>query len=407
MSSSKLSRSEFVAMMAMMVATVAFSIDSMLPAMPEIARDLTPDDPNRAQLILSSFFVGMGVGTLFTGPLSDTFGRKTVINLGAALYVLGATLAWAAPSMELMVAARVMQGVGAAGPRIVSLAIVRDLYSGRQMARVVSFIMLVFTIVPALAPFLGEIVINAGGWRSIFLSFLAFATVSTLWMNARLEEPLAEDNRRPFRLSAIWLATKEMMALPMVRGSIFVQTLIFSVLFTSISLIQPTFDLIFDKSDQFAIYFFVIGAFCATSSMVNATFVVRYGMRAIITLAVMVTAALSVLMLVLTLSGAGASMYFWLFIVWQTSIFYQMGLTIGNLNALAMEPLGHIAGLAASVMGAIATVSAGIIATVIAQTFNGTTLPQIGGSLLLLLLCIPALLRMRRLDRPTASTPAD
>lgn len=403
----KISQSEFIAMMAMMVATVAFSIDSMLPAMPDIAQDLTPEAPNRAQLILSSFIVGMGIGTLFTGPLSDSFGRKTIVNLGAALYILGATLAWAAPSMELMVAARVMQGIGAAGPRVVSLAIVRDLYAGREMARVVSFIMLVFTIVPALAPFLGEVVISVGGWRSIFVSFVVFATISTLWLNTRLTEPLPISQRRPFRPSALWEATKEMLSIPMVRGSIYVQTLIFTILFTAISLIQPTFDQIFGRAEQFAIFFFAIGLFCASSSWVNATFVVRYGMRAIITLAVLVTTGFTLLALILTLSNLDGAIYFWVFVAWQVSIFYQMGLTIGNLNALAMEPLGHIAGLAASVMGAIATVTGGIIATLIAQTYNGTTIPQIAGSLGLLVLCLPALFWMRRLDRVSSVPPAD
>ena len=394
-------------MMAMMVATVAFSIDSMLPAMPDIANDLTPDAPNRAQLILSSFIVGMGAGTLFTGPLSDTFGRKTIVNLGASLYVLGAILAWAAPTMELMVIARVMQGVGAAGPRIISIAIVRDLYSGREMARVVSFIMLIFTIVPALAPLLGEVVIDIGGWRGIFVSFCVFATVSTLWLNVRLSEPLPVDQRRPFRLGGMKDALVEMMALPMVRGSIYVQTLIFTVLFTSISLIHPTFNLIFGKADEFAVYFFAIGLFCASSSIVNATFVVRYGMRAIITLTVMVTTATTTVILALTLMGLEGTAYFWAFVVWQVTIFYQMGLTIGNLNALAMEPLGHIAGLAASVMGAIGTVVAGIIATIIAQMFNGTTLVQIIGTLVMLVIAIPILMRMRSLDRPPPTSPAD
>lgn len=397
--SAKISQSEFVAMMAMMVATVAFSIDSMLPAMPDIAQDLVPDAPNRAQLILSSFIIGMGVGTLFVGPLSDTFGRKTIINMGAALYILGATLAWAAPTMELMVAARIMQGIGAAGPRVISLAIVRDLYEGRNMARILSFIMVVFTIVPALAPFVGELVIALGGWRGIFVSFMTFATVSTIWMNARLSEPLPEANRRPFRFAAFWEATREMTALPMVRGSIFVQTMIFAVLFTSISVVQPTFERIFDRADQFALIFFCLGLFCATSSMVNAAFVVRYGMRAIITLTVLLATGATVVFLGLNFVGIDTPRFFWVYMAWQTVIFYQMGLTIGNLNALAMEPLGHIAGLAASVMGAIATVCAGVVATLIALTFNDTTLPQTIGSLVLLLLTIPVLMRMRRLDR--------
>ncbi len=400
--STRISQYEFVAMMAMMVATVAFSIDSMLPAMPEIADDLSPDDPNNVQLILSAFMVGMGLGTLFAGPLSDSFGRKTMINLAAALYVLGAALAWSAPTLELMIAARLIQGIGAAGPRIISLAIVRDLYSGREMARIVSFIMIVFTIIPALAPLMGSGIMALGGWRSIFLAFLMFSVVSVLWLNLRLDEPLPEDRRRAFRPAMFRSAVKEMFAIPMVRNSIYVQTMIFAVLFTSISLIQPTFDLIFDKSDAFALYFFVIGAFCMTSSMVNATFVMKFGMRAIISLSVMVTFGLTILVLILQLTGLSENAYFWIYVLWQTALFYQMGLTVGNLNALGMEPLGHIAGFAASIIGAIATIIAGIVATVIAQFFNETTLPQIGGTLVLLGLCLPPLIRMRRLDRPKA-----
>ena len=146
--SSPMSRVEFVALIAMLFATIAFSIDAMLPALPEIGREMTPDNINRAQLILTSFVLGLGVGTFFTGPLSDSFGRKPVILAGSAVYILGAALAWAAPSLELVVAARVLQGLGAAGPRVVAIAIVRDLYAGRGMARIMSFAMMVFTLVP-------------------------------------------------------------------------------------------------------------------------------------------------------------------------------------------------------------------------------------------------------------------
>lgn len=398
--SSRISQSEFIAMMAMLVATVAFSIDSMLPAMPQIAEELTPEAPNRAQLVLSGFLVGMGLGTLFTGPLSDTFGRKAVVNFGAALYILGAVLAWAAPSLELMVAARVMQGVGAAGPRIVSLAIVRDLHVGRAMARIVSFIMVVFTIVPALAPLIGTLIIDLGGWRSIFLAFLIFATISTLWVNLRLDEPLPPAQRRPFRLSGFREALTEMMAIPMVRASIYVQTLVFTVLFTSISLIQQSFDVIFDRAENFALYFFIIGIFCATSSLVNAAFVMKHGMRAIISLSITVTFVLTLVILGLQFIGLGDTAVFWIYVFWQMTLFYQMGLTVGNLNALGMEPLGHIAGLAASVIGAIATIIAAVVSTVVAQLFNGTLFPQLVATLIFLGLCIPVLIRMRRLDRP-------
>ena len=200
----RLSLPEFVALMGMLFATVAFSIDAMLPAMTEIGAELSPDAPNQAQLIITSFVLGMGVGTLFTGPLSDTFGRKSVIIGGAVVFIIGAFLSWAATSLELVLASRVLQGLGAAGPRVAALAIVRDLYSGRQMARVTSFAMLVFTLVPAVAPLIGAGIIWLTGWRGIFLAFIAFSLISTGWLGLRQPESLHPEHRRPFRMSAIW-----------------------------------------------------------------------------------------------------------------------------------------------------------------------------------------------------------
>lgn len=400
-----ISRTEFIAMMAMLIGTVAFSIDSMLPSLPEIATELVPDAPNRAQLVISAFMIGMGIGTLLSGPLSDSFGRKSIILAGAALYILGAALANLAPSIEWMVAARVIQGIGAAGPRIVSTAIVRDLYSGRDMARIMSFIMLVFTIVPAMAPMIGGLVMGAWGWRSLFLVFIAFSLISALWCGLRLPEPLAKTARRPFRMIVLWSAIQEMMAIPMVRLSIFVQAMIFGIMLTSISLIQPVFYDIFGLKDYFAVTFFVIGLFCMTASLVNAKFVMRYGMRAIVTLSVQVNMGLTVAMLAITLAGVDGIAMLICFVVWQTALFYQMGLTVGNLNTLALEPLGHIAGLAASVIGSLATLLASVLATVIAQMYDGTLLVQVIGVFLFLIVCLPALSRMRQLDRVQSPPP--
>ncbi|MDF1854084.1 multidrug effflux MFS transporter [Pseudooceanicola sp.] len=392
-------RVELVALLAMLMATVAFSIDSMLPALPQIGRDLSPDNPNNAQLVLSSFIIGMGVGTLFTGPMSDSLGRKPVMLGGAALYTLGSALAWAAPSLELMVVARLLQGIGAAGPRIVSLAIVRDFHSGREMARLMSFVMIVFTLFPAIAPFLGTGIIALAGWRGIFAAFVIFSLISSAWLGLRLPEPLPPEKRRPFKARALLAATREMMMIPMVRLSITVQTLIFSALFTSISLIQPVFEQAFDRATSFPLWFFVIGIFCATSSMVNARFVMRYGMRAIVMVTLAVALLLALIMVVVRLAGLPPEVEFWFYLVWQGSVFYQMGLTMGNLNALAMEPLGHIAGTAASVIGAISTVTSGIIASLVAQTFTGTAMPLYLGTLAYTALAFPLILRMRRLER--------
>ncbi|WP_372833859.1 MFS transporter, partial [Puniceibacterium confluentis] len=150
-----MSRVEFIALIAMLFATIAFSIDSMLPALPEIGAALSPGNLNRVQLVITSFVLGMGIGTFFTGPLSDTFGRKPVVLCGAILYIVASLVAARAQSLEVLLAARVVQGLGAAGPRVVALAIIRDLYQGRGMARIMSFVMIVFTLVPAIAPSMG------------------------------------------------------------------------------------------------------------------------------------------------------------------------------------------------------------------------------------------------------------
>ncbi|WP_010138619.1 multidrug effflux MFS transporter [Oceanicola sp. S124] len=402
MAQQRLHPAEFVALMAVLMATVAFSIDSMLPALPDIGRELAGGVANDAQLVLSAFMVGMGVGTLFTGPLSDSFGRKPVVLGGACVYMIGALISWQAPTLEILILGRALQGLGASAARVVAIAIIRDLYSGREMARLISFVMIVFTVFPAMAPLLGNWIILAGGWRSIFLAFLVFSFIGSAWMAIRLEEPLPRERRQKFRVINLWHALREMFSIPMVRLSLMVQTAIFSVLFTSISLIEPTFGRIFGLSEAFPYWFFGIGILCATSSMVNAAMVGKYGMRKIITLTQGIFLALSVALLLayfLIPHEPGYGLYFFAYLAWQAAAMYQMGLTIGNLNALAMEPIGHIAGLAASVLGAVSTVVAAVISTIVAQVFDGTILPQLATSLLLTAIAFPMLLRMRGLER--------
>ncbi|NIZ09883.1 multidrug effflux MFS transporter [Pseudooceanicola sp. HF7] len=395
----KLHPVEFVALMAMMMATVAFSIDSMLPALGDMAEELSPDNFNNIQLVLSSFMIGMGAGTLFTGPLSDRLGRKSVMLGGAAIYIAGALLAWRAETLEMLIMGRALQGLGAAGPRVVAIAIIRDLYAGREMARLVSFVMMVFTIFPALAPLLGSFIISHGGWRGLFLAFFAFSAISSLWLIFRLPESLPRERRQPFRLSGFRHAIREMYAIPIVRSSILVQIMVFSMMFITISLIEPAFEQVFDRGEQFPYWFFGLGLMAASSSMVNAIFVGKYGMRKIITLAVGVFLVFSLAMLAVILSGYRGPAYFYIYLAWQATVYYQIGLTAGNLNALAMEPLGHIAGFAASVIGAVSTVSAAVLSTLIAQTFNGSLLPQVLSSTVLAALAFVLMLHMRKLDR--------
>lgn len=366
---------EFIALLAMLFATIAFSIDAMLPALPEIAQELSPNDVNRAQLILTSFVLGMGIGTFVAGPLSDTFGRKAIITLGAVLYCGGAFIAWSSSSLEVVLAARILQGLGAAGPRVVGLAIIRDLYEGRGMARVMSFVMMVFTLFPALAPLIGTLIIEIANWRAIFIVFIGFSIFTMIWLHLRLHETLPKEKRRPFRVSVLFSAILELFSHRTVRISIACQTLGFGMLFGMISSIQQIYEVTFDRSEVFPIWFAVIGIFSGSASFLNAMLVMRLGMRKMVVLSFMGQAIISAAMIALSVFTPSDAIFFGVFLIWQTSIFFMAGLVFGNLNALAMEPVGHIAGLAASLIGGVATVLATSIAAPVGLLFDGSPLP--------------------------------
>ncbi len=400
----RMSRGEFIALIAMMFSTIAFSIDSMLPALPEIGAQLSPDDINRAQLILTSFVLGMGIGTFFTGPLSDAFGRKPVIYGGVALYIVASAVAWASSSLELVLAARVAQGLGAAGPRVVAMAIIRDLYSGRIMARIISIAMMIFTLVPAVAPMLGAGVIALFGWRSIFALFILFAVIVCIWMGTRLPESLAKENRRPFRLPLMVAATKEMFAHPTVRLSILVQTLCMGILFTMLTMVQPVYDVIHDRADSFPFWFGFVALISGSASLLNAALVVRIGMRRMVTWALGGQILITSLVIALSTIPMSPNASFALFVAWQTTVFFMAGVTMGNLNAIAMEPMGHIAGMAASVIGSVATVLAAAIAAPIGLLFDGSITPLTIG---ILTMCITAFGLMVHMGRIENRFPPD
>lgn len=394
-------RVEFIALLATLFATIAFSIDAMLPALPQIGAELTPDDVNRAQLVVTSFVLGMGIGTLFTGPLSDTFGRKPVILGGAAIYIAMSLLAATEDTLEGLLFARMMMGLGAAGPRVVALAIVRDLHSGRDMARIMSFVMMVFTLFPALAPSIGALLIDISGWRTIFWAFVLLPLISSLWLTLRLPETLPRENRRPFSISALRFALSELLGNPVVRIAILMQGLIFSMLFSMISSVQPIYDLSFGKADSFPIWFAGVAICAATGSVLNAALVMRLGMRLLIQVMLAANVVMATLALTAFLIGLPEGWGFAVFLVWQWSVFFQMGLTVGNVNAIAMEPVGHIAGLAASVIGAVATVIAVVIAAPVGLLFDGTPIPLAAGILIEAVLALLAMLWLKRVEART------
>jgi DHA1 family bicyclomycin/chloramphenicol resistance-like MFS transporter len=375
---------EFVALIAMLFSMIALAIDAMLPALPAIAADLAPDAPGRGQLIVLAFVLGMGVGTFVVGPLSDAFGRRRIILGGVILYALGALWAGLSSEIEFVLAARLVQGLGAAGPRIVSLAMLRDLYSGRQMARIASLAMLVFTLVPAVAPAIGATIMAFFHWRAIFLSFVLFALVAGSWFALRQPETLPAEMRKPLSAVALWGSLREVLSHRTVQLAIAAQSLLFGALFGTLANIQPLFEHTYGRGASFPAWFALIALLAGSASMVNAALVVRLGMRRMVLATTAAQAVFSSLLVLLWIGGAmPAAAAFAVFILWVTGVFFMAGLTLGNLNALALEPMGHVAGMAASVTSSVATVASVMIAAPWGLTIDGSPVPLALGVALL------------------------
>lgn len=374
---------EFTAMLALLFATIAFSIDAMLPALPQIAAELSPEAANRAQLVLAAFILGLGVGTLLAGPISDAFGRKRTIAAGFLLYSVAALMAYAARSLDLLLVARVVQGIGASAPRVAGMALVRDLCSGREMARIMSFVMMVFMVVPALAPLLGAAIVAGLGWRAIFLAYMLFAIVTLAWVMIRQDETLAPAARRALTAANLRTAFREVVGSAEVRLYMLVMCLGYGQMFALLSSIQPIFGETYGRAASFPLWFAGIAVMSASASFVNARFVMRLGMRRLATLAYGGAAVLSLIALVLIGTGlVSGTASFVTFYLWGTGVFFISGLTYGNLNALAVQKLGHVAGMATSVITAVSTVVAALIAGPVGLAFDGTAVPAIIGAVL-------------------------
>jgi len=392
---------EFVVLMAMMTATVAFSIDAMLPGMPVIGATLSPEAPNRVQLIVTLFMVGLGAGTLLAGPLSDRFGRKPVVVAGLAIYGAAALAAAQAQTIEALLAARFVQGMGAAAPRVVAIAIIRDQYSGRPMARVTSIVMTIFILVPILAPAAGAGIIALSGWRAIFLAFVVFALVCGLWLMLRQPETLAPEARRPLRARSLIAAVAEVVRSRRVLTYIAALSLGFGQMLIFLSTVPQVFADVWDRAATMPYWFALVAVMAGVSGAVNATLVMAQGMRRLATLAFAVQATVSALYLVVAgLFDLPQPYDFYLFIAYLCAAFFMIGLTFGNLNALAMEPLGHIAGTASAVIGALSTFAAAAIAIPAGLTYAGSEFTTVGGVLVCATLAFALMLTTR--DRPGA-----
>ncbi|NOX73614.1 MAG: multidrug effflux MFS transporter [Alphaproteobacteria bacterium] len=368
-------------MIAIMFAMIAFGSDAMLPAFPQIAADLGLSDVNRAQLVITIFILGTGLGQLFTGPLSDSLGRKPVILGGLLVYMAGCVLAIYAQSLTMLLLARFVQGIGVSAPRTVTIAMVRDLYAGRRMARVMSLAMTLFVLVPAVAPLIGQSIAASFGWRSIFGAFILFAIFGFLWLGLRQPETLPLEKRRALKLRVFLAAAAEVFSSRIVITYALVLAFGYGALFGYLSSAQQIFVNVFGAGANFPLYFAVIALISGGAGFLNAFLVIRFGMRPIATFAfgiiLVITTGIAVLVAYADLSN---EVLFPIFLIWSVLSFFVPGLTFGNLTALTMEPMGHIAGIASAIIGAASTLLGVLIAIPIGLAFDGTILPLMVGT---------------------------
>lgn len=369
---------EFIVLMALMVSLVALSIDAMLPALGEIGADLGVVRENDTQWIVTALFLGLAVAQLLYGPLSDSIGRKPAIYLGMAVFVVGCLLSIFATDFTLMLTGRVLQGIGAAGPRIVTIALVRDGYEGRAMARIMSFVMAVFILVPALAPMLGQGIVMIAHWRGIFVFFLLLALFASTWLAIRQPETLAPDRRVAFSFKQTAAAIVESCTNRTAFGYMLAAGLIFGAFVGYLNSAQQIFQVQYGVGAAFPFYFAALALSIGCASYLNARLVMRHGMRVLSRWALMALSALSVAFLVVTYLMAGHPPL-WALMAYCLLSFFCLGVLFGNFNALAMEPLGHIAGTAAAVIGSLTTFLSLVFGLLIGQAFDGTVLPLIGG----------------------------
>ncbi|HZF94306.1 MAG TPA: multidrug effflux MFS transporter [Allosphingosinicella sp.] len=367
---------EFIALMAALMASNALAIDAMLPALPAIGEALGVAEENRRQLVITAYLMGFGVAQLLWGPLSDRFGRKGLLVGGLVLYGVFAVTAGLSGSFVLLLASRAMQGVAAAATRVLVVSIVRDRYQGPAMARVMSLTMIVFMIVPILAPFFGQAVLAVSTWRHIFIGLGVYGAVLALWTLLRLPETLAPENKRALSFARIGEAAAATLRIRQSIGNTIAQTLLMGALFAFlVSVQQIVFD-VFERPTLLPWVFAAIAGPMALSSYANSRLVMRLGSRRILLAALTLFTAMSAVHL-LVAQVAGETV--WSFIALQALTMGCFGLIGANAGALAMEPLGRIAGTASSLQGAITTAGGALIGFGIGQQFDGTTIPFLIG----------------------------
>lgn len=364
---------EFVALMASLMSIVALSIDALLPALPEIGESLSTSNANDNQMLITMIFLGLGFGQLIFGPLSDSFGRKPIVYIGFLLFVISTIICVTTQSFEIMILGRVLQGIGLSSSRTIAISMIRDSYSGNYMAKILSFVVMVFILVPVIAPTLGQFLLNFYNWESIFYVNLIFGLIIMLWFWQRQPETLIKEKRIRFTSGIFLDGTKEFLKYKNSIAFTLISGFITGSFMVYLSTSQQIFQVQYNLADKFPYIFASLAIAVGLATYLNSQLVVKFGMWRIVYIAVICYVIISVLYVILFWSGTNPSIG--ILISFFALQFFAIGFLFGNLRALAMQPLGHIAGIGAAINGFVSTVMAVPIANYIGSFVNDSVLP--------------------------------
>lgn len=392
---------EFVPLAAALMALTALGIDSMLPALPAIGTSLGVDSANHRQFVITAFLVGFAVAQLLYGPLSDRYGRRPVLIAALACYVLTSAVAAISGTFVLLLVARVAMGTAAAGSRVVTVALVRDCYAGRAMARVMSLVFIVFMAAPIFAPAVGQIILAAGGsWRTIFWGVGGIAALVLAWFTLRMPETLPPHARQSLHPARVIADYGVMLRDRAAMGYTIATALLSGALFGFIGSVQQVMADVFHRPELLTTVFAGVAGTMAVGSFLNSRIVMRLGTRVISHTALTLLTLVAGVHLAVTLAGIET---LWSFAVLQALMMACFGLATSNFSAMAMEKMGEIAGTASSLQGFGTTLAGALIGAAIGQAFDGTTIPLYSGFLLMggLSLVVVAITERGRMFRPS------
>ena len=375
----KPSQFEFIALMASLMSIVALAIDALLPALDYIGFSIGITNIVDNQLLITMIFLGLGLGPLFFGPISDSLGRKPIVFIGFGLFIFASLICVFSESLEMMIFGRILQGIGLSAPRTISIAMVRDMYKGDYMARIMSFITVVFIFVPIIAPAMGKFVLDHYNWQAIFYIQLIFSILVSFWFWKRQPETLPKENRINFTSHIFVNGLKEIMKTKRTIGFTVIAGFVTGSFMVYLSTAQQIFQIQYNLIEQFPYIFAGLAISVGSATFLNGTLVIKYGMEKMVTGALITFFSVSLLYIILFHGAANPSIG--ILLCFFGLQFFAIGFLFGNLRALAMEPIGHIAGIGAAITGFISTMMAVSMSTFIGRFVFTTALPLFYGFL--------------------------